>query len=399
MPIGELLDQWEIHKQFTGIAKPKIVVFIDYIIPVGIEGGDNLSDFGLKIGIEGEKQFKNALREINQSFRVLGSEMKLVSSEFDKNDKSIQAITARNNQLNKEIDAQKEKVSTLEKALTNAAASFGENDRRTLSWQTQLNNANAELNNMERELKESQEEVKKLNREKLDKLVGGLKQAGEIAGKTLVAGLKAAAAAMAAIGAGAVATGKWIKNSLNVYADYEDSMKQVQATMGLTGVEGEEAFKKLSEAAKEAGASTRFSASESADALNYLALAGYDAEQAIDALPGVLTLAAAGGMDLAKASDLVTDSMAALGLEISDMDSYMDMMARTSQKSNTDVQQLGEGILVAGATMKNAGQELDTLNVMLGVLANRGIKAQKVEQNLEMLLCPLLHLPLQQQKN
>jgi TP901 family phage tail tape measure protein len=83
---------------------------------------------------------------------------------------------------------------------------------------------------------------------------------------------------MAAIGAGAVATGKWIKDSLNVYADYEDSMKQVQATMGLTGVEGEEAFKKLSEAAKEAGASTRFSASESADALNYLALAGYDAE-------------------------------------------------------------------------------------------------------------------------
>jgi TP901 family phage tail tape measure protein len=336
-----------------------------------------VSDFGFKIGIEGEKQFKNALREINQSFRVLGSEMKLVSSEFDKNDKSIQAITARNNQLNKEIDAQKEKVSTLEKALSNAATSFGENDRRTLSWQTQLNNANAELNNMERELKESQEEVKKLNREKLDKLVGGLKQAGEIAGKTLVAGLKAAAAAMAAIGAGAVATGKWIKDSLNVYADYEDSMKQVQATMGLTGVEGEEAFKKLSEAAKEAGASTRFSASESADALNYLALAGYDAEQAIDALPGVLTLAAAGGMDLAKASDLVTDSMAALGLEISDMDSYMDMMARTSQKSNTDVQQLGEGILVAGATMKNAGQELDTLNVMLGVLANRGIKGSE----------------------
>ncbi|MGI6405057.1 MAG: phage tail tape measure protein [Syntrophaceticus sp.] len=336
-----------------------------------------MSDFGFKIGIEGEKQFKNALREINQSFRVLGSEMKLVSSEFDKNDKSIQAITARNNQLNKEIDAQKEKVSTLEKAFSNAAASFGENDRRTLSWQTQLNNANAELNNMERELKESQEEVKRLNREKLDKLVGGLKQAGEIAGKTLVAGLKAAAAAMAAIGAGAVATGKWIKDSLNVYADYEDSMKQVQATMGLTGVEGEEAFKKLSEAAKEAGASTRFSASESADALNYLALAGYDAEQAIDALPGVLTLAAAGGMDLAKASDLVTDSMAALGLEISDMDSYMDMMARTSQKSNTDVQQLGEGILVAGATMKNAGQELDTLNVMLGVLANRGIKGSE----------------------
>lgn len=331
-------------------------------------------NFGLKIGVEGEREFKKSLREINQSFRVLGSEMKLVTSEFDRNDKSIKAITARNAVLNKEIDAQKEKVSTLEKALANAAESFGENDRRTLSWQTQLNNANAELNNLERELKDSQEEVKNLNREKVEKLVNGLKTAGEIAGKVLVAGLKAAAAAMAAIGTGAVASGKFIKDSLNVYGEYEDAMKQVQATMGLAGEEGEEAFNKLSQAAKDAGASTRFSASESAEALNYLALAGYDTEQAIGALPGVLTLAAAGDMDLARASDLVTDSMAALGLEIADMDMYMDKMAKTSQKSNTDVQQLGEGILVAGATMKNAGQDLDTLNVMLGVLANRGIK-------------------------
>ena len=331
-------------------------------------------NFGLKIGVEGEREFKKSLREINQSFRVLGSEMKLVTSEFDRNDKSIKAITARNAVLNKEIDAQKEKVSTLEKALANAAESFGENDRRTLSWQTQLNNANAELNNLERELKDSQEEVKNLNREKVEKLVNGLKTAGEIAGKVLVAGLKAAAAAMAAIGTGAVASGKFIKDSLNVYGEYEDAMKQVQATMGLTGEEGEEAFNKLSQAAKDAGATTRFSASESAEALNYLALAGYDTEQAIGALPGVLTLAAAGDMDLARASDLVTDSMAALGLEIADMDMYMDKMAKTSQKSNTDVQQLGEGILVAGATMKNAGQDLDTLNVMLGVLANRGIK-------------------------
>ena len=343
-----------------------------YLLWLG--GGSMADNFGLKIGVEGEREFKKSLREINQSFRVLGSEMKLVTSEFDRNDKSIKAITARNAVLNKEIDSQKEKVSTLEKALANAAESFGENDRRTLSWQTQLNNANAELNNLERELKDSQEEVKNLNREKVEKLVNGLKTAGDIAGKVLVAGLKAAAAAMAAIGTGAVASGKFIKDSLNVYGEYEDAMKQVQATMGLTGEEGEEAFSKLSQAAKDAGATTRFSASESAEALNYLALAGYDTEQAIGALPGVLTLAAAGDMDLARASDLVTDSMAALGLEIADMDLYMDKMAKTSQKSNTDVQQLGEGILVAGATMKNAGQDLDTLNVMLGVLANRGIK-------------------------
>lgn len=70
-------------------------------------------NFGLKVGIEGEKEFKKALSEINQSFKVLGSEMKLVSSQFDSNDKSIQALSARNTVLNKEIDAQRQKIETL----------------------------------------------------------------------------------------------------------------------------------------------------------------------------------------------------------------------------------------------------------------------------------------------
>ena len=86
-------------------------------------------NFGLKIGIEGEKEFKKALSEINQSFKVLGSEMKLVSSQFDANDRSIQALSARNTVLNKEIDAQRQKIETLRAALRNAADSFGENDR------------------------------------------------------------------------------------------------------------------------------------------------------------------------------------------------------------------------------------------------------------------------------
>lgn len=78
--------------------------------------------------------------------------MKLVSSEFDKNDKSIQAVSARNAVLNKSIDVQKEKITTLESALQNASDSFGENDKRTQNWAIQLNNAKAQLNGMEREL-------------------------------------------------------------------------------------------------------------------------------------------------------------------------------------------------------------------------------------------------------
>lgn len=122
-------------------------------------------NFGLKIGIDGEKEFKNSLREINQSFKVLGSEMKLVSSEFDKNDKSIQTVSARNAVLNKSIDAQKEKITTLESALQNASDSFGENDKRTQNWAIQLNNAKAQLNGMERELATNEKALDSMGQE------------------------------------------------------------------------------------------------------------------------------------------------------------------------------------------------------------------------------------------
>lgn len=78
-------------------------------------------NFGLKIGLEGEKEFKKSLAEINNSFKVLGSEMKLVDSQFDKNDKSTEDLTARNEVLNKEIDSHKQKIETLRSALANAA--------------------------------------------------------------------------------------------------------------------------------------------------------------------------------------------------------------------------------------------------------------------------------------
>ncbi|AWW25945.1 phage tail protein [Acetobacterium sp. KB-1] len=132
-------------------------------------------NFGLKIGIEGEKEFKNALQDINRTFKVLGSEMKLMESQFDKQDQSLEAVTARNEQLNKAIDAQKDKIKTLEKALDNAATSFGENDRRTQNWVIQLNNAKAHLNKLENEVNK--------NEKALDGLEDGFNDAERQAGQ------------------------------------------------------------------------------------------------------------------------------------------------------------------------------------------------------------------------
>ena len=191
-------------------------------------------DFGLKIGLEGEKEFKKALSEINQSFKVLGSEMKVVQSQFDKNDNSVEALTARNQVLNKEIEAQKQKIETLRQALANASESFGENDRRTQAWQIQLNNATAALNDMERELDRNNTALDEAEREMddaadaADDLEEELDDAGDAAddseGKFSKLGgtLKTVGVAMGAVvtaaAAAAVSLGKAV---VEAYSEYE----------------------------------------------------------------------------------------------------------------------------------------------------------------------------------
>lgn len=188
-------------------------------------------NFGLKIGVEGEKEFKKALSDINQTFKVLGSEMKLVSSEFDKQDKSVAAVAARNEVLNKAIDAQKDKIATLESALKNAADSFGENDRRTQNWAIQLNNAKAELNGMERELDNSADAADDLG----DELKESGDEAESFGGKFEKLGsvLKGVGAAMGAValaaGAAAVKLGKEV---ISAYADFEQLVGGVDTLFG-----------------------------------------------------------------------------------------------------------------------------------------------------------------------
>ena len=130
----------------------------------------------------------------------------------------------------------------------------------------------------------------------------------------------------------------------------------------------------LRDFAQEMGSTTAFSATEAADALNYMALAGYDAETSMTMLPNVLNLAAAGGMELATASDMVTDSQTALGLSLEETSTLVDQMALASSKTNTSVSQLGEAILSIGGTAKNLSGGTTELNQVLGLLADNGIK-------------------------
>lgn len=162
------------------------------------------------------------------------------------------------------------------------------------------------------------------------------------------------------------------KSSVSVGMSFEASMSQVAATMGKSTDE----IESLTRVAKEMGSSTKFSATQAADALNYLALAGYDADKAAEVLPSVLNLAAAGGMDLAYASDLVTDAMASLNIEANknNVDDFGNKLAMAASKANANVSQLGEAILTVGGTASNLKNGTTELTTALGLLANVGIK-------------------------
>ena len=136
------------------------------------QGGDRMADnFGLKIGVEGEKEFKKALSEINQNFKMLGSEMKLVSSQFDKNDKSVDALTARNQVLNKEIDEQKTEEAKLFRALDKLEAAISHNEADLRTWLPLEYDLNPEYGYKECQFSEYTKQLKETVRQNsLDKI-------------------------------------------------------------------------------------------------------------------------------------------------------------------------------------------------------------------------------------
>lgn len=190
-------------------------------------------------------------------------------------------------------------------------------------------------------------------------------------GEKLKSGLATAAkAGAAAMGAATAAVSAFAVSSVKTGSEFDSSMSQVAATMGTTV----DAIGNLRDFAMDMGAKTAFSATQAADALNYMALAGYNAEESMQALPNVLNLAAAGGIDLAYASDMVTDAQSALGLSMEESAELVDKMAMASSKSNTSVAQLGEAILTVGGTAKTLAGGTTELSTALGILADNGVK-------------------------
>lgn len=160
---------------------------------------------------------------------------------------------------------------------------------------------------------------------------------------------------------------------LTTAGSFESSMNDVRAVTGATGQD----LQDMTDLAKEMGSTTAFSASESADALAFLGMAGLDAQQSMDALPGILDLAAASGMELATTADIATNILSGFGLEVDQLARLNDVLAEAARSSNTSVEQLGGGFTYVGPVASAAGMSLEETAATLGMLADAGIQGEQ----------------------
>lgn len=324
---------------------------------------------GITVEIGGDTtKLQTALKGISGEIKNTQSQLRDVEKLLKLDPGNTELLAQRHKLLGQAVEETKEKLQTLKTAAeqANTALANGEISQEQYdALQREIIETEQDLKKLEEQAKQSATAMQKIaaTGEKLKTVGDNISSAGQK--------LLPVTAAVAGLGTAAVTTA----------ANFESAMSQVQATMGVTKdsmsvVDGQSVntMDTLSELARKMGAETAFSAKECAEALNYLALAGYDTQQMYDTLPTVLNLAAAGGIDLALASDMVTDAMSALGMGVSESKKMVDQMAKTASTTNTSVAQLGEGILTIGATAKSIKGGTAELNTALGILANNGIK-------------------------
>ncbi len=321
---------------------------------------------GLTIEIAGETQLlTKSLGEVNKHTRDLKSELRDVERLLKLNPSDTTLLAQKQKILAESIENTKNKLDTLKEAERQAQEQFAKGDI-----------AEDQYRAIQREVIKTEEELKKMNKQlkemdwkgitdNLDKFGKKSEKIGKDLTKKVTAPI---------LGIGVAAT--------KIGMDFEQSMSKVEAMSGATAEEME----KLESAAREAGATTSKSAKDSADALSYMALAGWDVDDSVKGLLPVLHLAEAGNIDLAKASSLVTDSMSATGTAIEDLDRYLDIIAQTARNSNTDIDQMAEAYIEVGSTLRGLKIPLEDSSVALGMMANAGIKGGEAGRALNAVL-------------
>lgn len=353
---------------------------------------------------------KNKLKEAQKSMNNWKDLLKGSEPVVKALSKDVQDLHLRKQKLNKELEKAKSIGDV--SALNKYSSALKDVDKALKDKTLALNKAKTENNKYAKGLKESQKEVsgldvsigsltKKLEElsskkksfslkgisDKLnDKYDAEEKEKDKYSGfnklgdniKGVGKGLTAGITAPVSLGIGA---------SLKVGVEFESQMSSVEATLGEKA--SIENMQLLKDKAREMGASTTKSATESAQAMEYMALAGWDTTQIIGGIEPILRLSEASKADLATTSDLVTDSMSALGLEINDLNGFLDKVTETSRSANTSSLDLMEAFIITGGKAKSLGADISEVSTVLGTMANRGLKGSEAGRGLSAILTNL----------
>lgn len=321
---------------------------------------------GPKIAVEGEPEYRKQMQNIIQQTKTLASEMKALSSSFDKDKKSLKQNSDQRKLLTDQIKKQEEALKLQTEMLEKSTAKYGEADNNTLKYKQNVAETAAELNRMKAELDALPTSLELVG-QKMQTVGQGMQTFGNglaSTGRTLTRTITAPI-----VGAGVA--------SIKFGAEFDEQMSAVQAVTQASA----EDLNTMREAAISWGEKTVYTAKEAGDALYYMGLAGWSAEESTEALGGVLNLAAAGGTELGITSDIVTDGMTAMGYAADGMtngvknaDHYANVMAQTMSNSNTTIELLGESFKYVAPVAGSLGYNIEDLSIALGLMANNGIK-------------------------
>lgn len=311
-------------------------------------------------------ELKTQFAEARRQIALANSEFKAATGGMDDWTKSADGLSAKLKQLGDTLGAQKTQLKSLEDQYAQVVKEQGENSTGAERLRIQINNQKAAIANTERQIQTYTQELAQLGDEnkKVDDLTGKMTSATEAFGKML-------GNVVADIVTAAISKLKDLAaEAINVGTAFDTSMSKVQAISGATGEE----YDQLREKAKQLGSETKFTATQSADAFSYMAMAGWKTEDMLNGIDGVMSLAAASGADLATTSDIVTDALTAMGYKASDAGKLADVMAAAAANSNTNVELMGETFKYAAPLVGAMGYSMEDTAVAIGLMANAGVK-------------------------
>lgn len=328
---------------------------------------------GITVEIGGDTtKLSTALSKVNKEIRDTQSQLKDVNKLLKLDPGNADLMAQKQRLLTQAISETKEKLDSLKLASqqANDALARGEISQSQYdALQREIVETENALSDLERQADQSAVALQKIGAagEKLKSVGSSIEGVGKklLPITTIVGGLGTAA--------------------VKVAADFDTGMSKVAAVSGATGAE----LDKLREKAREMGAKTKFSASDAADAMNYMAMAGWKTGDMLDGIEGIMNLAAASGEDLATTSDIVTDALTALGLSASDSGHFADILAAASSNANTNVGMMGETFKYCAPVAGALGFTAEDTAEAIGLMANAGIKSSQAGTAMRTMLTSL----------